>query len=170
MTTAFVALGSNLNNPETQLRSAAKTIAALPNCHVASASSVYSSRAVGPGEQPQYLNAVLKLSTTVAPLELLDTLQAIEQQHGRVRTQRWGARTLDIDILLYGEQAIDLTRLQIPHPRMAERNFVLYPLAEIAGEQLKLPCGDILGTLLSNCPRGDLLLTPLSLITTADPH
>lgn len=165
MSTAFIALGSNLKNPETQLRTAAETIAALPNCNLDAVSSVYGSAAVGPGEQPPYLNAVMKLSTSLAPLELLDALQSIENQQGRLRTERWAARTLDLDILLYDQQVVDHPRLQIPHPRMAQRNFVLYPLVDISGEQLKLPSGHVLGTLLENCPRGDLLRTQVSLTT-----
>ncbi|MFT6052976.1 MAG: 2-amino-4-hydroxy-6-hydroxymethyldihydropteridine diphosphokinase [Halioglobus sp.] len=169
MTTAFIALGSNLKTPEKQLRDAADALAALPGCHVESISSVYQSAAVGPGEQPPYLNAVIQLSTSLPPLTLLDTLQAIEQLQGRERSERWGARTLDLDILLYDQQVINHPRLQIPHPRMTERNFVLYPLADISGEQLTLPSGRVLGSLLKHCPRGDLQRTQVSLINDLVP-
>lgn len=170
MTTAFIALGSNLKTPETQLRDAVDALAALPGCHVEAISSVYQSAAVGPGEQPPYLNAVIKLSTSLMPLELLDALQAIEQQQGRKRTLRWGARTLDLDILLYGQQVIDHPRLQVPHPRMAERNFVLYPLADVGREQLMLPSGHVVGSLLEHCPWGDLQRTHVSLTNDLVPN
>ena len=117
--------------------------------------------AVGPGEQPDYLNAVLALATELTALDLLGELQAIERSHGRIREQRWAARTLDLDILLYGQQKIDTPKLCIPHPRMAQRNFVLYPLLEIGGAKLLLPDGRELGTLLANCPRGDLAISQL---------
>ena len=167
MTTAYVALGSNLDDPAAQLRIALEQIHALPHCHIEGASSAYSSAAVGPGHQPDSLNAVVKLATSLAPAQLLEAIQAIERERGRIRTQRWGARTLDLDILLYGREEIFTENLQIPHPRMADRNFVLYPLAEIAGEQLMLPCGGVLGSLLANCPSGDLVRTQISL---GSPH
>ena len=168
MIDAFIALGSNLQQPLTQLQQATGAIAALPDSHIATASSVYRSAAVGPGDQPDYLNAVLKLETALAPLALLDALQAIETRQGRVRELRWGARTLDLDILLYGTHALALPRLQVPHPRMAERDFVLYPLLEVGGPNLMLPGGAELGTLESNCPRGQLQKTGLSLLSSND--
>jgi len=168
MTDAYIAMGSNLNAPATQLKSALELLSELPDCNIVATSGVYSSAAVGPGKQPDYLNAVVKLATGLSATRLLAATQQIETRQGRVRNQRWGARTLDIDILLYGQQQIDNTGLQVPHPRMAERNFVLYPLAEVAGEQLILPCGRVLGTLLAKCPRGDLVRTPVSLSKTKD--
>jgi len=170
MTTAYIALGSNLNDPATQLSMALVQLDALPHCHIEAISSVYSSAAVGPGDQPQYLNAVVELTTTLSPPDLLCAMQDIEDKQGRVREQRWGARTLDLDILLYGSEKIDTGKLQVPHPRMGERNFVLYPLAEITGEQLMLPCGGVLGSLLANCPPGDLVRTPAPLADHKDPE
>ncbi|RLA61267.1 MAG: 2-amino-4-hydroxy-6-hydroxymethyldihydropteridine diphosphokinase [Gammaproteobacteria bacterium] len=166
MTTAYIALGSNLNDPAVQLRLALTRLSALPGCDIEAISSAYSSAAVGPGEQPDYLNAVVKLATSLSATGLLAATQVIEDRQGRVRSERWGARTLDIDILLYGHKKIDNIELQVPHPRMTERNFVLYPLAEITGEQLPLPCGGVLGTLLANCPKGDLARTQVSLTTS----
>ena len=163
MTTAYVALGSNLDNPAAQLRAALHELSAVPNCRLEAVSRAYSSAAVGPGEQPDYLNAVAKVTTSLTPAQLLQATQAIENKAGRVRKQRWGARTLDLDIILYGLQEIQTDSLQIPHPRMNERNFVLYPLAEIGGEQMVLPCGGVLGSLLANCPQGDLVKKQLSL-------
>jgi len=163
MTSVYLALGSNLGDPANQLQTALQHLATTDGCQLEAVSGAYASAAVGPGDQPDYLNAAVKLTTTLAPHELLQATRAIETQCGRVRAERWGARTLDIDILLYGEQKIDTQSLQIPHPRMADRNFVLYPLAEIAGEQLGLPSMGVLGSLLAKCPRGELIKTPLSL-------
>ena len=161
MTRAYIALGSNLRNPPEQLRTALDAIDRLPRSKRLRTSSFYRSEAVGPGEQPDYLNAVLALATELTALDLLGELQAIERSHGRIREQRWAARTLDLDILLYGQQKIDTPKLCIPHPRMAQRNFVLYPLLEIGGAKLLLPDGRELGTLLANCPRGDLAISQL---------
>jgi 2-amino-4-hydroxy-6-hydroxymethyldihydropteridine diphosphokinase len=161
MITAYIALGSNLQNPPEQLRSALDAIDALPLSKRLRTSSFYRSEAVGPGDQPDYLNAVLALETQLPARELLRELQAIEQSRGRVREQRWAARTLDLDILLYGQQIINTPDLCIPHPRMSQRNFVLYPLLEIEGAELLLPDGRELGTLLASCPRGDLVLSQL---------
>jgi len=157
MSTAYIALGSNLSDPASQLRTALKQLDTLPDCRIAAISGAYRSAAVGPGKQPDYLNAVVEITTSLSPAQLLNATQAIEQSQGRVRNRRWEARTLDLDILLYGHEEINTQSLTIPHPRMAERNFVLYPLAEIAGEQLMLPCGGVLESLLATCPAGDLV-------------
>jgi 2-amino-4-hydroxy-6-hydroxymethyldihydropteridine diphosphokinase len=166
MIDAYIALGSNLQQPLAQLQRATQAIAKLQGSTILSTSPVYRSAAVGPGEQPDYLNAVLQLHTALAPLALLDALQEIETRQGRVRELRWGARTLDLDILLYGDEAIQLPRLEIPHPRLAERDFVLYPLLEISGPNLMLPGGVDLGTLVASCPRGELQETEFSLLPT----
>ncbi len=163
MTPAFIALGSNLQQPLLQLQAAVLAIAQLPSSELAQVSSVYRSAAVGPGEQADYLNAVLQLQTALQPTKLLAALQAIEQAQGRVRTIRWGARCLDLDILLYGNRQIATSALTIPHAQLQWRNFVLYPLAEIAGPNLVLPDGAELGTLVARCPRGDLVKTRLRL-------
>ncbi len=163
MIRAYLGLGSNLEQPARQLSRALEALAALPRSRLACVSAVYRSAAVGPGSQPDYLNAVAGLDTALAPLALLTRLQAIELGQGRVRTVRWGPRTLDLDLLLYGQRKIDTPRLQVPHPRLAERDFVLYPLAEIAGEGLLLPDGTDIATLLRRCPRGDLTRTGITL-------
>lgn len=163
MTIAYIALGSNLDDPAVQLRRAVKHLGELPHCRITAISSAYASAAIGPGEQPDYLNAVLAVDTGLTAVQLLAATQAIENQQGRVRDQHWAARTLDLDILLYGQATTAERQLQIPHPRMAQRNFVLYPLAEIAGKQLLLPCGGVLGSLLATCPRGDLRRTQVAL-------
>ena len=151
MERCFIGLGSNLAEPEQQLRSALEAIAALPTTQLAACSSFYRSAPVGPAGQPDYINAVAELHTELAPLELLDQLQAIENAHGRERHVRWGARTLDLDILLFGSQQLDIARLTVPHPRIAERNFVLQPLAELEPD-LVLPSGEAIQSLLRQCP------------------
>ena len=160
MTTCYVALGSNLGDPLQQLRTACAALADIPETSLLAISRAYRSPAVGPGEQPDYLNAAARLDTRLAPLALLDALQAIEVQQGRIRGERWGTRTLDLDLLLYGNRRLDSPRLQLPHPRLAERNFVLYPLRDVAKTNLMLPDGRNLDTLLSACP-GDAL-APIS--------
>lgn len=148
----YIGLGSNLAQPLAQLRDACQALARLPDSQLLALSSAYASDPLGPPDQPRYLNAVACLHTQLPPLALLDALQGIEQAHGRQRkAERWGPRTLDLDILLYGEQRIDLPRLQVPHYHMHARAFVLYPLAEIAGE-LILPDGRRLSELLAQCP------------------
>ncbi len=153
MTRCFVALGSNLGQPLRQVRRALRAMAAAPALRLVAVSSWYRSAALGPGPQPDYVNGVAALDTRLAAGELLRALQAIERRQGRVRRQRWAARSLDLDILLYGERRIDEPGLVVPHPRMRERDFVLRPLAELA-PGLTLPCGTSLSSLLARCPRG----------------
>jgi 2-amino-4-hydroxy-6-hydroxymethyldihydropteridine diphosphokinase len=110
---------------------------------------------MGPQDQPDYLNAVARLRTGLAPEALLDGLQGIESRHGRVRGRHWGPRTLDLDILLYGDRVLVTSRLRVPHPGIAQRNFVLYPLAEI-DSHLEIPGHGRLADLLKRCPRDRL--------------
>jgi len=138
MTLCYIGIGSNLNNPLRQVTTALEWLAKISGVTLLRRAPWYVSQAVGPGEQPDYLNGVIELETTLEPGVLLHHLQEIETQQGRERHIRWGARTLDLDILLYGEQCIDTPELQIPHPRMSERNFVLTPLATL-NPQLPLP-------------------------------
>lgn len=153
--TAYIGLGSNLCNPLQQVSRARQTLATLAGCREAVHSSLYRSDPVGPPGQPDYINAVTRLETRLDPLALLDRLQAIEQAHNRVRKTHWGPRTLDLDLLLYDDRVIDQPRLQVPHPRLAERSFVLYPLAEL-NPRLTLPDGTPLQRLLHRCPMGSL--------------
>lgn len=125
-------MGSNLDNPERQIRSGLRELAALPETRFAGASSLYRSAPVGYRDQPDFVNAVACVETTLTPHALLDHLLAIERRHGRVREFPNAPRTLDLDIVLYGDLALDEPRLTIPHPRMCERDFVIVPLAEIA--------------------------------------
>ncbi len=142
---------------------ATEALARIPATQLARCSSIYRSRAIGPGQQPDYLNAVALLQTELPAHALLTELQAIECRQGRERTIRWGARTLDLDILLYGEECYRDARLTIPHPAMTERNFVLYPLREIAGAAMRFPDGSTLATALHDCPCDGLEKTPMQL-------
>ncbi len=137
---AYIALGSNLENPGMQLQRAVDELDTMQGIRVTGCSRLYQSDPVGPEGQPDYCNAVVEIETVLHPLELLDATQSIENDHGRVRTLRWGPRTLDLDILLYGNDVIESERLTIPHYQMHVRNFVLYPLADIQPE-LILPDG-----------------------------
>lgn len=150
MTHCYIGLGSNLADPAAQLRSALARMEEIPQTQVQGCSSFYASAPIGPGEQPDYVNAVACLETQLTAEMLLDALQAIESLHGRERTLRWGARTLDLDILLYGDETLNTVRLSVPHPRMAERNFVLEPLLELAPD-LCMPDGTPLQSLLARC-------------------
>jgi len=128
----YIGLGSNLGESANTLAGALEALAKNTKITLIRTSSFYGSTAVGVTEQPDFINAVAHINTSLAPLELLDTLQSIENDFHRQRTLRWGPRTLDLDLLLYGNQQIDLPRLTVPHPRMHERSFVIFPLAEIA--------------------------------------
>lgn len=130
--TAFVALGSNLSGPQRQLRAAFDALARLPDTQVIAHSSLYRSAPVGYADQPDFVNAVAAIRTALSPRALLDALLTLERAHGRVREFANAPRTLDLDIVLYGEQVIHEPGLSVPHPRMHERAFVLVPLAEIA--------------------------------------
>ena len=132
MHTAFIGLGSNLGDPEAKVREGIAALAELPQTELAAASSLYRSAALGHADQPDFVNAVARLSTGLAPQALLAALFAIEQRFGRERSFRNAPRTLDLDLLLYDERSIDEPGLAVPHPRMHERSFVLAPLLEIA--------------------------------------
>ncbi|ROL67307.1 2-amino-4-hydroxy-6-hydroxymethyldihydropteridine diphosphokinase [Pseudomonas chlororaphis] len=147
----YIGMGSNLAAPEAQLRSAIDALAQLPQSRLVGTSAFYQSDSLLPG-QPRYTNAVAALDSDLAPLALLDALQAIENDQGRERLERWGPRTLDLDILLFGDRLIDEPRLKVPHYHMHARAFVLYPLAELAPENLQLADGRHLKDLLAACP------------------
>ncbi|WP_421868903.1 2-amino-4-hydroxy-6-hydroxymethyldihydropteridine diphosphokinase [Motiliproteus sp.] len=151
----YIGLGSNLEDPLKQVQQALQELAELPHCSNLAHSRLYRSDPVGPAGQPDYINAVARLETRLQPLDLLDQLQALEQQHRRVRLQHWGPRTLDLDILLYGDRQIDLPRLQVPHPHMSDRNFVLYPLQELE-PTLKFPDGRSICDHVNLCTLGTL--------------
>jgi 2-amino-4-hydroxy-6-hydroxymethyldihydropteridine diphosphokinase len=158
--TAYIGLGSNLADPLSQLKKARLTIAGLAQVQELDFSSFYHSAPVGPQDQPDYVNAVMAISTNLAALDLLHCLQKIELEQGRVRTgERWGARTLDLDLLLYGEQQINLPELIVPHPEISNRAFVLYPLQEIA-PALVLPILGAIEHLIAQCPAANLKKLP----------
>lgn len=139
MKTVYVALGSNLNDPLNQLKQAVKSLQEFAiNFEV---SPFYGSKPVGPQDQPDYVNAVAKFETNLTALELLDKLQHIENQQGRVRIRRWGERTLDLDLILYGNEQIQNERLTVPHIEMKNREFVIVPMFDLSPE-LVLPSGE----------------------------
>ncbi|MEH6649196.1 MAG: 2-amino-4-hydroxy-6-hydroxymethyldihydropteridine diphosphokinase [Motiliproteus sp.] len=151
----YIGLGSNLEQPLQQVQQALEELKHLPDTELIDHSLLYRSDPVGPAGQPNYINAVAQLRSRLQPEALLDQLQQLEQQHRRVRLQHWGPRTLDLDILLYGDQLIDSERLNVPHPFMAERSFVLYPLLQIA-PTLTLPDGRSIHQLVDQCDMGTL--------------
>ena len=151
MVRAYIGLGSNLADPQQQLRSALEALGQLPGSQLAGVSAFYASDSLSPG-QPRYTNAVAVLDSSMSALDLLDALQAIEADQGRERKERWGPRTLDLDILLYGDQVFDEPRLTVPHYHMHARPFVLYPLAELVPVDFCLPDQRPLSRLLADCP------------------
>lgn len=137
---AFVALGSNLGDRDTHIRAALVALAALPGTTLVAASSILETEPVGPPGQGMYLNAVAHLRTSLTPRELLNHLLRIEHERGRDRASspRWGSRTLDLDLLLFGDRVIDEPGLAVPHPHLRQRGFVLLPLSQLAPD-LPLP-------------------------------
>jgi 2-amino-4-hydroxy-6-hydroxymethyldihydropteridine diphosphokinase len=131
MIKVYIGLGSNLDDPQSQLKKAIIAMEMVPLTSVVKTSSFYRSKPVGPQDQPDYVNAVVELDTELSASVLLDYLQAIENDQGRERKIKWGARTLDLDILLFGDEIINDDRLHIPHVEMQNRGFVLLPLNEI---------------------------------------
>lgn len=148
MTTSYIALGSNLNNPAKQVQDAVSHIAKIPHTTIIAQSYLHQTKPLGPQNQPDYVNQVIAVETQLSPHALLNALLAIELQMGRVRLERWGARIIDCDIILFGDQVIQTPDLTIPHPEMKNRSFVLYPLAEIAPD-LVLPSGEMLQALIA---------------------
>jgi 2-amino-4-hydroxy-6-hydroxymethyldihydropteridine diphosphokinase len=152
----YIGLGANLDEPVTQLQQAVQALKQLPQSTLVAVSGFYGSKPMGPQDQPDYLNAVAAIDTMLSAEQLLDALQQIEQQQGRKRkAERWGPRTLDLDILLYGNQVIATERLTVPHYGLRVREFVLYPLHDIA-PQLSLPDGTVLSSLLAQVPLNGL--------------
>lgn len=149
---AYIGLGSNLDQPVHQLKAARQAIVNLKGVQECAFSSFYRSPPMGPAEQPDYINAVMAVSTILDATELLHRLQQVERQQGRIRTgERWGPRTLDLDLLLYGDRRINRAELIVPHYGIAERAFVLYPLFEIAPD-LDIPGIGPVAELVAKCP------------------
>lgn len=147
---AYIGLGSNLDRPIEQLRAGLKALAALPSTTLESCSAFYLTAPIGRSDQPDFVNAACRLHTTLAPAELLRHLLAIETAHGRRRVETGGPRTLDLDLLLYDDRTCHEPGLTLPHPRLHERAFVLYPLHELA-PTLVIPGRGALVQLLSAC-------------------
>ncbi len=136
MIQVYIGLGSNLENPIAQLDRAIESLKAHKDLHQVRISSIYGSKPVGPQDQPDYINAAATFMTELSPLTLLDLLQNIEQAQRRVRERHWGPRTLDLDLLLYGQETIQNSRLTVPHAFMLERGFVMQPLSDLAPDML----------------------------------
>lgn len=150
MTLVYIALGSNLASPLEQVNAAVNAIREIPESRVVAVSSFYRTPPLGPQDQPDYLNAAVALETTLEPETLLDHTQRIELQQGRVRkAERWGPRTLDLDIMLFGDRVIHSERLTVPHYDMKNRGFMLWPLFEIAPD-LHFPDGISLQQVLTH--------------------
>lgn len=155
---AYIGMGSNLGEPLTHIRQAMAELSSHPQLRDVRFSTIYGSKPVGPQDQPDYVNAVAEVRTHLLPHHLLDVLQGLEQQHGRVRQRHWGERTLDLDLLLYNDSQIRTPRLTVPHPFMLERSFVLYPLADL-NPDLLLPDKQPLQQYLAHIPN-DLFPCP----------
>ncbi|MBT65434.1 MAG: 2-amino-4-hydroxy-6-hydroxymethyldihydropteridine diphosphokinase [Puniceicoccaceae bacterium] len=131
---AYLALGSNLGDRLAQMQAALERLTQQPALKVVQVSPVYENRAVGMGEVDDFLNAIAAVDTSLGPLDLLDRCLTVESELGRVRSGQWAPRTIDLDVIAYGEASIDHERLQLPHPRIEERDFVLHPLHALAPE------------------------------------
>lgn len=150
MTLAYIAIGSNLASPLEQVNAAVQALGEIPESRIVAVSSFYRTPPLGPQDQPDYLNAAVVLETALTAETLLDNTQRIELQQGRVRkAERWGPRTLDLDIMLFGHEVIRTERLTIPHYDMKNRGFMLWPLFEVTPD-LTFPDGISLKTILDN--------------------
>lgn len=153
---AYIGLGSNLNNPKQQIKDALIALNQTQDIEVVGLSSLYQSKPVDNSNQPDYLNAVCKINTHLTALELLYVCQEIEEKQHRVREKKWGARTIDLDIIVYGAQVIASKQLVVPHPEMMNRHFVLVPLYEIEPD-LKVPVLGPLEELIDKLETSDLI-------------
>jgi len=139
LTRTYIGIGSNLDHPMRQVTSALEELAAIDDSVLIGHSAWYQSKAIGPGEQADYINGAACLDTSLDPFSLLNALQSIEQAHKRIRSQHWGPRTLDLDLLLYGDRVINSPILTVPHPYLSQRNFVLFPLSDLPSNQSNTP-------------------------------
>jgi 2-amino-4-hydroxy-6-hydroxymethyldihydropteridine diphosphokinase len=149
MTSAYVGLGSNVGDREANLHQAVEWLRKADGVDIIRVSSIYETTPVGYLEQPDFLNAVVEIKTTLSPPELLAVTKSIEREQQRVRQVRWGPRTIDLDILLYGDAEVEEDNLRLPHPEVGNRAFVLVPLAEIAPSK-RLPSGRTVANLLAD--------------------
>jgi 2-amino-4-hydroxy-6-hydroxymethyldihydropteridine diphosphokinase len=148
---AYIGIGSNMDDPQRQVRGAFQALASLPDSRLIARSRLYRTRPFGPVQQGDFINAVAGLLTQLLPGRLLDEMRALEVAQGRRREERWGPRTLDLDLLVFGDQTIKSESLEVPHPGIAERGFVLAPLADIA-PTLFVPGVGRVAQLLQNLP------------------
>ena len=148
---AYIGIGSNLDNPVAQVKDAFEELGYLPDSIIFAKSSLYGCKPMGPSDQPDYVNAVAALDTLLSAEDLFRELVKIEDMQGRTRDgEKWGPRVLDLDLLLYGKKKISKKDLIVPHPGMHERDFVIIPLAEVAGN-ISIPGLGKLGGLLGQC-------------------
>lgn len=160
MVNAYIGVGSNLNEPKQQVAAAVLALNEIPRSSVTRTSSLYCSKPLGVQNQPDFINAVVAFNTLLDPHELLGHLQDIECAQGRVRDGTpWGPRTIDLDVLLYGNEMLATATLVVPHPGLVEREFVIYPLAEIAPD-LVLPDGVAISALQAACPARAMVRVP----------
>ena len=160
MIKAYIGLGSNIEAPETQIVNALANIQSQEQISIQKCSHLYASAPMGPKNQPDYVNAVCKITTSLTPIELLDVLQNIELQHDRKRVgERWGPRTLDLDILLFNNLTMDNDRLTLPHYGMAQREFVMVPLFEIEPDMI-MNNGRSIASWVSQCSFANLKRMP----------
>ena len=153
---AYIGLGSNLNNPKQQIKDALIALNTTKDVKVVGLSSLYQSKPVDGSKQPDYINAMCQVNTHLTALELLYVCQDIETKQHRVREKKWGARTIDLDIILYGTQVIASKQLMIPHPEMMNRAFVLVPLSELESD-LKVPVLGPLSELIDRLDTSELI-------------
>ncbi len=153
---AYIGLGSNLNNPKQQIKDAVLALHDAQDISVVNLSSLYQSKPIDNSNQPDYINAVCQVNTHLTALELLHVCQEIEEKQHRVREKKWGARTIDLDIILYGVQVVASKQLVIPHPEMMNRAFVLVPLAEMDPD-LKVPVLGPIQELIDKLDVSDLI-------------
>jgi 2-amino-4-hydroxy-6-hydroxymethyldihydropteridine diphosphokinase len=156
---AFIALGSNLQDPAAQVASALRELSTLPGTHLLRHSSLYRTAPLGYDNQPDFINAAAEVATTLQPLALLRALLALETSHGRERPFPNAPRILDLDLLIYDELVMQTPELTLPHPRLHERGFVLFPLAEIAPD-LVIPGKGAVSALLSACHNQGVIMMP----------
>jgi|SRR5574344_13220 2-amino-4-hydroxy-6-hydroxymethyldihydropteridine diphosphokinase len=154
--TAIIGLGSNLEDPQNQIKQAIVELSQLSQTCLIKTSSLYSTKPVGPQDQPNFINAVAEIETNLSAHELLDGLQLLEQKHRRIRNRHWGPRTLDLDLLFYGNENISTQRLTVPHPEILNRAFVVIPLLEIF-PQFILNNNEKLCNYLKNLPLEDVI-------------
>ena len=148
---AYIGIGSNLDDPVRQVKEALEELDTIPDSVLIGQSSLYTSKPMGPADQPDYVNAVASLDTLLSADELLQALQKIEQRLGREPGgEKWGPRVIDLDLLLYGKKKLSTDTLTVPHPGLHERDFVIIPLAEIAGN-MTIPGKGALSTLIADC-------------------